>query len=332
MGSTARFQNQCNIAQQGSEPSPTGCIKFRPTLHPNLDIDEEYRLKNGGKTLLSVTCDGIINHWNAVSGKLQHSFKEEENSFYTCDFSRDGLKYTVAGRDMAIHLFDELTRQKISAMSSNGFRMQGHQGRVFCTKFHPDDPNVVISGGWDKIMKIYDTRAGKPVGQILGPSVSGDCIDIAGDQIIAGSNRHVKPLATYSLAMQKVMSEISFDPASQSESGYVIAARFSKDRDHSLIFAGGAGRNELKVFDNDTEGLGTYKHMGSFSDTRHPIMCLDVSPNGKQVAFGNGAGQIFVSQFELNGNEEEIDMRSIKGRMAAAALRRKCVQFSDPFL
>lgn len=223
---------------------------------------------------------------------------------------------------MSIHLFDELTRQKITAMSSNGFRMQGHTGRVFCTKFHPDDANVVISGGWDKIMKIYDTRAGKPVGQILGPLVSGDSIDIVGDQIVAGSNSHRKPLATYSLAMQKVVSEIAFDPASQPETGYILAARYSRDRDHSLIFAGGAGRNELKVFDNDTEGMGTYKQLGSFSDMRSPIMCLDVSPNGKQVAFGNGAGQIFVSQFELNGNEEEIDMRSIKGRMAAAAMRQ----------
>lgn len=49
-------------------------------------------------------------------------------------------------------------------MTANGFRMQGHTGRVFCTKFHPEDANVVISGGWDKIMKIYDTRVGKPVG------------------------------------------------------------------------------------------------------------------------------------------------------------------------
>jgi WD40 repeat protein len=75
-------------------------------------------------------------------------------------------------------------------MTSNGIKLQGHTNRVFCTKFSPDDPNVVISGGWDRIMKIYDTRAGKPVAQILGPNVSGDSIDINGDELIAGSNRH----------------------------------------------------------------------------------------------------------------------------------------------
>lgn len=119
------------------------------------------------------------------------------------------------------------------------------------------------------------------------------------------------------------MTEITFDPSSYPESGYVLSTRFSKDKDHSLIFAGGAGRNELKVFDNDTDGSGYFKQMGTFSDNRHAIMCMDVSPNGKMLAFGNGNGQIFVSQFELNGNEDEPDLRTIKGRIAAANNRGK---------
>ena len=157
---------------------------------------------------------------------------------------------------MAIYLYDELTRQQISRMTSNGIKLDGHTNRVFCTKFLPEDTNVLLSGAWDRIMKVYDTRVGRPVAQILGPLVSGDCIDIHGDEILAGSNRHKNPLAVYSLSMGRVMTEIPFDPPNNtiSESGYVLAARFSKDRDRSLIFAGGAGRNELRCWDNDTDG------------------------------------------------------------------------------
>ena len=72
--------------------------------------DDEFRTKHGGKTLLSVTVDGIINHWNAMTGKLQHTTKQEDNALLACDFSNDGLKYTVAGKDMTIYLYDELTR------------------------------------------------------------------------------------------------------------------------------------------------------------------------------------------------------------------------------
>ena len=89
-------------------------------------------------------------------------------------------------------------------MKSNGLKLSGHQSRVFCTRFLPEDPNVVITGGWDRMMKIYDTRIGKPVGQILGANVSGDSIDVQGDQILAGNYSHTNPLAVYSLSMRKV--------------------------------------------------------------------------------------------------------------------------------
>ena len=188
-----------------------------------------------------------------ATGKLQHSIKHEDNSLFACDFSCDGLKFVAAGRDFKVYLYDELTRQLITPMYSNGLRVNGHQNRVFCTKFMPDDPHVCVTGGWDRIMKLYDTRIGKPVAQILGPLVSGDCIDVNGDTILAGSNRHEKPLAIYSISMRKTISEISFDPPNTSfaESGYVLAARFSKDPEGSMFFAGGAGRNELRAFDND---------------------------------------------------------------------------------
>ena len=89
--------------------------------------------------------------------------QQEDNALFACDFSCDGLKFVVAGKDFKIYLYDELTRQLISPMYSNGLRVNGHQNRVFCTKFMPDDPNVCVTGGWDRIMKLYDTRIGKPV-------------------------------------------------------------------------------------------------------------------------------------------------------------------------
>lgn len=105
----------------------------------------------------------MINHWNALTGKLQHSARQEENSLFACDYSCDGFKYTVAGKDMVIYLYDEVTRQLVCPMVSNGIKLMGHTNRVFCTKFLPEDPNVVITGGWDRIMKLYDTRIGRPV-------------------------------------------------------------------------------------------------------------------------------------------------------------------------
>lgn len=177
-------------------------------------------------------------------------------------------------------------------MHSNSIKLQGHTNRVFCTKFLPEDPNVVLTGGWDRIMKIYDTRVGRPVGEILGPSISGDAIDVQGDEILAGSNRHKEPLAIYSMSMRKTMSEISFDPPgiNHAESGYVFTCRFGKDRDTPVLFAGTGGKNELRVFDNDSDGSGRFKDLGHLNDNRGVIMCMDTASNGKQVAWGNNLG------------------------------------------
>lgn len=60
----------------------------------------------------------------------------------------------------------------------------------------------------------------------------------------------------------------------------MLACRFSKDRDTSLIFAGGAGRNELRTWDNDTDGHGRFKMMGLLNETRYPVFCIDTAPNG----------------------------------------------------
>ena len=64
--------------------------------------------------------------------------------------------------------------------------------------------------------------------------------------------------------MRKKILDIEFEhPQSRDRTaGYVYAARFSKDRDQSVIFAASAGRNELRVYDNDTDGLGKFRQLG----------------------------------------------------------------------
>jgi len=137
---------------------------------------------------------------------------------------------------------------------------------VCSTKFLPHDKNIVLSGGWDRIIKIYDVRCKYPVAQLIGPQVGGDAIDVAGDTIIAGSNRQEKPLTLFSLNTMKKIVDIEFEhPLSRDKiAGHVYGARFSKDSDSSVIFACGAGKNEFRVYDNDPTGTGKYKEIGSF--------------------------------------------------------------------
>ena len=85
--------------------------------------------------------------------------------------------------------------------------------------------------------------------------------------------------------MQKKMAEIEFDPVlpETKNAGYVFGARYSNDKERSLIFACGAGRSEVRAFDNDTEFTGRYKDMGQIMDHtgRTSFYCMDAAANGK---------------------------------------------------
>ena len=95
------------------------------------------------------------------------------------------------------------------------------------------------------------------------------------------------------------------------ESGYLYGARFSKDDYRSVIFACGAGRNEAKCFDNDSEGNGKYRRIAHLTDNNNAILCLDTSPNGKAVAMGTNQGKVIVTPYSISkkGGEEEEEMQ-----------------------
>lgn len=97
----------------------------------------------------------------------------------------------------------------------------------------------------------------------------------------------------------------------------MLTARFSKDREHSLIFAGSAGRNELRVWDNDTEEQGRFRELANLGDNTGVIMCMDTAKNGRSVAWANHYGQVYISFYDLQGEEKENepDLRTIKGRL-----------------
>ena len=42
----------------------------------------------------------------------------------------------------------------------------GHSNRVFSLKFVAEDPNLLVSGGWDNTVQVWDVRAG--LSQSLG--------------------------------------------------------------------------------------------------------------------------------------------------------------------
>ena len=68
--------------------------------------------------------------------------------------------------------------------------------RIYCCKLDKEDPNLLLSGGWDYRVIVWDLRESqslifikkeKPVRDIYGPLICGDGIDIQDDVILTSS-------------------------------------------------------------------------------------------------------------------------------------------------
>jgi WD40 repeat protein len=73
-------------------------------------------------------------------------------------------------------------------------RKVGHSNRVLSLKCVLQDENLVVTSSLDRTVKIYDLRTRWPICSIHGSFVSGDALDIHGDNIVTGSYRNGKEM------------------------------------------------------------------------------------------------------------------------------------------
>ena len=134
-----------------------------------------------------------MKHWHATSGRCLHSRNCEDNPdqhLYGIDYNHEGLLLATCGKDKHIRIYDEQTKSMVLSMKGNS-QFPGHSNRVFCCRFSPYHHNMIITGGWDNTMQIYDIRRKGPVAAIYGPHVCGEAIDFHKDMntVLTGSYR-----------------------------------------------------------------------------------------------------------------------------------------------
>lgn len=77
--------------------------------------------------------------------------------------------------------------------------------------------------------------------------------------------------------MKSKMAVLDWDTRKEHDTGYVFATRFAKPHGNA-IFCGSAGKNEMKIFDNNGDN---FRILGSMNDFGAAVLTLDTSKNGK---------------------------------------------------
>ena len=288
-------------AQQGVDPVPITSVRFRPNFSG--------QNPRASTNLVSLTSDGIIQHWHINSNKLlteETYHRDKGNNLNCADFTKDGRKLVVAGSDRFIYVYDEVNKRMEFKMQNRDLKTPGHQNRIFSVRCDPQDENVLMTAGWDRSVKIYDIRAKGPVASIGGPQISGDSLDVYDDMIVTGSTRNKEIMQVYSKSHQKLVHTFQYAAHSDHETGFVLSTRFSSDG--NFIIAGGAGKNELKVFMNNADSSASFKTQMEIKDLPAAVYTIDKAPNDtKMFAFGLGNGNCYVVNYEVDAHNVEYE-------------------------
>ena len=142
---------------------------------------------------------------------------------------------------------------------------------------------MIVSGGWDCTVQIWDMRTRESVRTILGPNVSGDAIDVRRDEVLVGSWRSEKAIQVFSYGNGEIVRNLS------SEGGtWVYSAKFCGE--NGCVAAGG-NSNALVLFED-------YVEVASVSGFPQPVFASEVTKNQKVLVAGCGDGSIAL--FNVN--------------------------------
>lgn len=270
-------------------PLPTLQLRWKPK-------GEDYTQSG---LVTTVNAEGQIRHWDANhTGECVSVVTETENPLYCIDYTFDGTDFATAGKDRIIRIYDEKTR-KLKGQCSGGDGREslgcglGHTNRIFCLKYHPEETNILLTGGWDKTVQVWDTRVGHAVRSIRECDINGDALDFSqdGGTLLAGSWRTANALQIIDFGTGEVIENVNWGAPTVDENCMVLAANFSRDPTSTMIVAGGSLVNEAKFF---VRGGETAAAFGALTDLPKPVFTTDFSNNTRFAAVGGGDGSIRV--------------------------------------
>jgi len=190
---------------------------------------------------------------------------EKDNSILTVAYNSSGSQFATAGRDRFVRVYDENTKQLQQTMGSSILdAAAGHANRVFSSCYDPEDPNTLLTGGWDNTVHIWDLRTGRSQRKLFGPHIAGDALHVHNGRVLTGSWRPEDPLQTWDLASGKLLCSAQYNPGagkaglpsldtytSHNAPGLIYGATFNTDG--TFAVAGGSGNNSVKVFDTTAD-------------------------------------------------------------------------------
>ncbi|CAH1794755.1 unnamed protein product [Owenia fusiformis] len=252
------------------------CIRYHPKQH---------------HIFFASNSEGQVLSCNTKAGTFDVIIEEKQNEINCLDFSLDGFNFATAGKDLTVRIYDTQSQQLSHVYQGYNetappveFQVPGHAQRVFALKYHPENNHILITGGWDNHLKVWDTRSQDGVKRTIGgPHICGDSLDVRGFKILTGSWVAQHSLQIWDYNEGVVEKNIPFPHGGHGE--FLYCAQFC---DNDVVIAGGSGTHSIQAV-NTVSG----KCLGEIKMEK-PVQALDTTKGGRLFAIGGGDNRLIL--------------------------------------
>lgn len=250
------------------------------------------RWKPGYKTIvLAVSTDGLITQLHSLTGKSLYQMKEKGNQIMCVDYSNDGNYFATCGDDKTMRLYDDNTKMVITDFPTISATLPEITNRLYAVRFSPMDSNILIGGGWDSTIHIFDIRQSRRVNYIYGPHICGDGIDIKNSLLLTTSWSGRDQVVIWDLKTMKAYLKINVSINDDNGNGMetnLYAGRFNQSENTFAI--AGSNRDIIRVYNYNTD---SDLYINDNDNTlnchcdklEHPCYSIDFSSKGNQMIY-----------------------------------------------
>ncbi|KAK0181772.1 hypothetical protein PV327_004026 [Microctonus hyperodae] len=232
------------------------------------------------------------------TNEFSRFIQESKNEVNAVDVSVRGDYIASGGKDAALRLYDAESAKLIHVYKRNDAEFMDdkvgryHRMRIFAVKFHQSYPDLIITGGWDDTVRVWDRRVDTGSTLVIkGPHICGDAIDVKETQIITGSWVVRASLQLWDMTSGKLIDSILPKNRPTSLDGEFLYAvqYFDGDCYGDHVLTGGSGTSAVEVIN-----LKEKKVVGNF-EVHKAVMTLD--SNKTSIIFGGMESVICLADF-----------------------------------
>ena len=226
---------------------------------------------------------GVVTLWDLDANKGRKLPVRAADTIEAIAYRKDGKELLACANDNKVSLFENLP-------ATGSAILDEHNGRVLAASFSPKDGYLYVTGGMDKLVKVWNAKTQKTIVNFDQSEAGVTGLGFINNDQFVGS----------SLDGKIRWWGVNYDAKKDAYNGYHFRTQDANKGGVNALAVSADGKRI--VTGGEDSGVSVWEDNGNrrcdFHDTLGPIYAVAISPDGKKIAAGGRDGKINIWDVE----------------------------------